>query len=73
MIILDVPGRRLDIDIPDEKLAARAPAPAAVNAFARPSRGWQRLYLETVQQANTGADLDFLVGSSGDHVPRESH
>ncbi|MEU7748279.1 IlvD/Edd family dehydratase [Nonomuraea sp. NPDC049158] len=73
MIILDVPGRRLDIDIPDEKLAAREPAPAAVNAFARPSRGWQRLYLETVQQANTGADLDFLVGSSGDHVPRESH
>jgi dihydroxy-acid dehydratase len=73
VIILDVPGRRLDVEIPDEELAAREPAPAAVRAFARPGRGWQRLYVETVRQANTGADLDFLIGSSGDHVSRESH
>ncbi|TDD11748.1 dihydroxy-acid dehydratase [Nonomuraea deserti] len=73
MIVLDVPSRRLDVDVPDAELAAREPAPAAVSAFARPSRGWQRLYVETVQQANTGADLDFLVGSSGDRVARESH
>jgi dihydroxy-acid dehydratase len=26
-----------------------------------------------VQQAHLGADLDFLVGSSGDYVPRHSH
>jgi dihydroxy-acid dehydratase len=26
-----------------------------------------------VQQADTGADLDFLIGSSGDQVSRESH
>jgi len=25
------------------------------------------------QQADSGADLDFLVGSSGDEVSRESH
>ncbi|MCK2218440.1 dihydroxy-acid dehydratase [Actinomadura sp. ATCC 31491] len=73
MIILDVPGRRLDIDIPAEELAAREPSPEMTAAFARPSRGWQRLYVETVRQADTGADLDFLVGSSGDAVPRESH
>ncbi|MEV5552037.1 IlvD/Edd family dehydratase [Nonomuraea wenchangensis] len=73
IIVLDVPGRRLDIDLSDTELAAREPAPAAVKAFARPSRGWQRLYVDTVQQANTGADLDFLVGSSGDHEARESH
>ncbi|MGN9847193.1 IlvD/Edd family dehydratase [Nonomuraea sp. H19] len=73
MVILDVENRRLDVDLSAEELAARRPSPAMVEAFARPDRGWQRLYVETVQQANTGADLDFLVGSSGDHVPRESH
>ncbi|TMR98845.1 dihydroxy-acid dehydratase [Nonomuraea basaltis] len=73
MVILDVENRRLDVDLPAEELAARRPSPTMAEAFARPARGWQRLYVETVQQANTGADLDFLVGSSGDHVPRESH
>ncbi|MEU4226994.1 IlvD/Edd family dehydratase [Nonomuraea sp. NPDC026600] len=73
MIILDVPNRRLDIDIPAGELAARRPSPAMTQAFARPARGWQRLYVDTVGQADTGADLGFLVGSSGDHVPRESH
>ena len=42
-------------------------------AFAAPTRGWERLYVDTVRQADTGADLDFLVGSSGDQVSRESH
>ncbi|MGP3920841.1 IlvD/Edd family dehydratase [Nonomuraea sp. 10N515B] len=73
MIILDVENRRLDIDVPTEELAAREPSPEMTAAFTRPARGWQRLYVETVQQANTGADLDFLLGSSGDAVPRESH
>ncbi|MGV9384966.1 IlvD/Edd family dehydratase [Nonomuraea sp. NPDC003707] len=72
-IILDVPAGRLELDVPDDELAAREPSPEMTAAFARPERGWQRLYVETVQQANTGADLDFLVGSSGHHVPRESH
>jgi dihydroxy-acid dehydratase len=31
------------------------------------------LYVDHVQQAHTGADLDFLVGSSGSAVARESH
>ncbi|MGR6918203.1 IlvD/Edd family dehydratase [[Actinomadura] parvosata] len=73
MIILDVPARRLELDVPAEELAAREPSPEMTAAFARPSRGWQRLYVETVQQADTGADLDFLIGSSGDQVARESH
>jgi dihydroxy-acid dehydratase len=73
IIVLDVAGRRLDVDLPAEEFAARAPAPLAVAAFATPQRGWERLYVETVQQANTGADLNFLVGSSGDQVSRESH
>jgi len=73
VIVLDVAKRRLDVDIPDEELNARPPAPAAVRAFAAPTRGWEKLYVDTVRQANTGADLDFLVGSSGSRVTRESH
>jgi dihydroxy-acid dehydratase len=72
-IILDVAARRLDIDISPEELSGRTPAAASVDAYAKPRRGWERLYVQTVQQANTGADLDFLMGSSGDRVSRESH
>ena len=72
-VILDVAARRLDIDIPADELAARSPDEATVSAYAKPRRGWERLYVETVQQANTGADLDFLVGSSGNSISRESH
>jgi dihydroxy-acid dehydratase len=72
-VILDVAARRLDIDIPADELAARTPDTATVDAYAHPRRGWERLYVETVQQANTGADLDFLVGSTGARVSRESH
>jgi dihydroxy-acid dehydratase len=72
-IVLDVETRRLDVDVPADELAARSPAPETTEAFAKPVRGWQSLYVSTVQQANTGADLDFLVGASGDAVTRESH
>ncbi|MFI6738283.1 IlvD/Edd family dehydratase [Nonomuraea sp. NPDC050451] len=69
-IVLDVAARRLDVDIPDAELAAREPVKIG---HARPVRGWERLYVEHVTQADRGADLDFLIGSSGDHVGRESH
>ena len=72
-VILDVPARRLEIDASEQELAGRTPSAAAAHAFASPSRGWESLYVSTVQQANTGADLDFLVGASGDQVSRESH
>jgi dihydroxy-acid dehydratase len=72
-IVLDVAGRRLDVDVPAAELAARVPDPATVASFARPVRGWERLYVQTVGQASTGADLDFLVGSSGGEVARDSH
>ncbi|HEV3274705.1 MAG TPA: IlvD/Edd family dehydratase [Candidatus Dormibacteraeota bacterium] len=73
VVILDVDARRLDIDISSEELAARSPDTATVSAYAQPLRGWERLYVETVQQANTGADLDFLLGSTGSAISRESH
>jgi dihydroxy-acid dehydratase len=72
-IVLDVPGRRLDVDVPAGELDARPPSPAMTASLARPSRGWEQLYVRTVTGADTGADLDFLVGSSGDHVGRDSH
>ncbi|MCB1448426.1 MAG: dihydroxy-acid dehydratase, partial [Rhizobiaceae bacterium] len=36
-------------------------------------RGYYKLYYDHVLQADKGADLDFLVGRSGDEVKRESH
>nr|WP_203729474.1 IlvD/Edd family dehydratase [Streptomyces sp. SID12501] len=73
IIDLDVAARRLDVDVPAEELARRTPNEATVNGFANPRRGWERLYVDHVLQADTGADLDFLIGSSGSEVSRESH
>ena len=72
-VVLDVEARRLDVDVPAGELARRTPDEATVSGFARPRRGWERLYVDHVVQADTGADLDFLVGSSGSRVGRESH
>jgi dihydroxy-acid dehydratase len=70
-ITLDVPGRTLTLEVDEDELAQRRsqwnpPPPHA-------SRGWTRLYTEHVQQADSGADLDFLVGASGHDIPRDSH
>ena len=73
MITLDVENRILSMDVSDEELSKRSPSPASEAAYAAPTRGWARLYIDHVMQANTGADLDFLVGGSGDVVTRESH
>ncbi len=72
-IVLDVPARTLTLDVSDEELASRTPSVAMQAAFAKPTRGWELLYVEHVMQADLGADLDFLRGSSGDVVSRESH
>ncbi len=72
-IVLDVPARRIDVDVPQADLDARPPAQAMLDRLARPRRGWEKLYVDTVLGADTGADCDFLVGSSGDKVSRESH
>jgi dihydroxy-acid dehydratase len=64
VVRLDVENRRLDMLVSDEEIAARR---ADWVAPPLPSgRGWTRLYTEHVQQADRGADLDFLVGGSGD-------
>ena len=58
-IELDVPNRRLTLDVPEDELAARRAAwtpPARTYV-----RGWGRLYVDQVTQADRGADLDFLL------------
>jgi dihydroxy-acid dehydratase len=73
MITLDLPSRVLSVNVTDHDMAARTPSQASVDAYAAPQRGWAKLYVEHVTQADQGADLDFLIGSSGDKVDRESH
>jgi L-arabonate dehydrase len=70
IIELDVPGRRLVLEVSDAELALRR---EAWTPPPKPERGWYKLYVDHVQQAHLGADLDFLVGSSGAPVPRDSH
>jgi dihydroxy-acid dehydratase len=73
VIELNVPARTLNVKLSDEELAARTPSAAMNEALASPARGWERLYIEHVDQAHLGADLDFLRGASGSKTPRESH
>ncbi|MDA8291623.1 MAG: dihydroxy-acid dehydratase [Actinomycetota bacterium] len=71
VVTLDATARVLRVEVGDEELASRR---AAWTPFEPPStRGWTRLYVDHVLQADKGCDLDFLVGSSGDAVPRENH
>jgi L-arabonate dehydrase len=70
MISLDVGQRLIQLEVDDATLAARR---AEWKPPALPERGWERLYIQHVQQAHLGADLDFLVGHSGSRVARDSH
>ena len=70
MITLDVPKRLLRLEVDENVLAARR---AKWTPPRLPDRGWLKLYVEHVQQADKGADLDFLVGRSGARVARDSH
>ncbi|MBO9595447.1 MAG: dihydroxy-acid dehydratase [Niabella sp.] len=71
MISLDVERRTLDVQLSEEELARRR------NAWQPPpppaSRGYVQLYTQRVLQAHLGADLDFLTGSSGAEVSKDSH
>jgi dihydroxy-acid dehydratase len=73
IIELDVPARTINVKLSDSELNSRPVSALTENAYASPDRGWQRLYIDHVMQADTGADLDFLVGTSGSDVTRESH
>lgn len=70
-IELDVSSRVLHVDITDEELQSRLARWSPVDRS--PSRGYARLFVQHVLQADRGADFDFLVGTSGHAVPLESH
>ncbi|MBZ4191848.1 IlvD/Edd family dehydratase [Niabella beijingensis] len=71
LITLDVEQRTLEVHLTEEELQQRKtawqPLPPHV------SRGYVQLYTQQVQQAHLGADLDFLTGSSGAGVSKDSH
>jgi L-arabonate dehydrase len=71
MIELDVESRRLHLDVSDEELQKRKAAWNAPTPMA--TRGYVKLYIEHVQQAHLGADLDVLNGASGSEVTRDLH
>jgi len=60
-IQLDVAERRLHLEVAEDELARRR-ADWQPPASLTQSRGYTRMYVEHVQQADTGADFDFLIG-----------
>jgi L-arabonate dehydrase len=71
MIELNVPQRKLHLHISDEELAKRlafwkAPKPPL-------DSGYWKLYIDHVNQADEGCDLDFLRGKRGAFVPKDNH
>ncbi len=62
-ITLDVPNRRLDLNVSKEELAERRSSwvPREFPA----TRGYERLFASHVTQADEGCDFDFLHGAGG--------
>ena len=58
-------------EVPEAEIAARLAA--WQNPVARPNSGYAQLFHDHVQGADTGADMDFLIGCRGNAVARESH
>jgi L-arabonate dehydrase len=71
MIELDVKAKRIHLHVSDDELAVRRKNWKQPDLVAE--RGYVNLYIQHVQQADKGADLDFLVGKSGSRVTRDSH
>ena len=72
-IRLDVPARVLELVVSDDELQRRREETAVDLGRPLPVSGYELLHHRHVLQADKGADLDFLVGSRGSSVPKESH
>ena len=70
-ITLDVSKRSLLLHVTDEELARRKKVWKSTHK--KYDRGYVSLYQQHVEQAHLGADMDFLKGSSGSEVSRDSH
>jgi dihydroxy-acid dehydratase len=71
MISLDVPNRSLVLEVSDEEIARRLSE--WVPQIKPPESGYAMLHHLHVGGADTGADLDFLKGSRGAPVGKDSH
>lgn len=71
LIEVDVPNRRLELMVSAEEIANRKKDWKAPEL--NYNRGYVQLYIDHVEQAHVGADLDFLKGKSGSIVKRDSH
>ncbi len=67
LISLDVPARRIDLNVDPAELAARRAAWVAPPP--RYARGFGRLNQEQVSQANEGCDYGFLEGTAATAEP----
>ena len=67
-IVLSVARRELTLRVSDEEIAARkAAAPVTIPSA---ERGYRKLFLQSVTQADQGVDFDFLVPPpSGRRIP----
>jgi dihydroxy-acid dehydratase len=68
-ICMDVPRRRLDVELADDELERRRLEQAASTTL--PSRGFSRLFVDSVTQADTGCDFDFLRATGSLPAPRD--
>ena len=71
MIELNVEKRSLHLDVELDELIKRKKEWISPEPLAK--RGYVKMYIDHVQQADKGADLDFLVGGSGSKVERDLH
>jgi dihydroxy-acid dehydratase len=69
-IVLDTQLRQLDVMLSDDVLQARL-AKLTPNPSVQ-TRGYSKLYVDHVQQADQGVDFDFLVGGSGTPTSKPS-
>ena len=69
-IRLDVPGRKLELLVSDRELAARRRKWKAARPRAGDERGYRKLFLDTVQQADRGCDFAFLAVKPTARTPR---
>lgn len=71
LISLDVPNRSLMVNLSEAELEERKQGFKPPEQSA--TRGYVKLYIDHVQQAHLGADMDFLTGGSGSNVLKDSH
>ncbi len=71
MIELDVEKRSLHLDVPEEELEKRKASWTPPKSTYE--RGYVKMFIEHVEQAEEGCDFDFLKGGSGAEVSRDLH